>query len=74
MMTVMSILESVKLVELEARMVYRIVGLGSRGVPEISPLLVLIDKPLGKVDPGAIAKVTPAPETVGLKGVIGVYC
>ncbi len=35
MMTVISILESVKLVELEARMVYLVVGLGTCGVPDI---------------------------------------
>ena len=64
-MTVISILESVKLVELEARMVYLVIGLGTKGVPEISPVPEFIDKPLGKVDPGAMAKVTPSPETVG---------
>ena len=49
-------------------------GLGTWGVPEISPVAESIIKPAGRVEPGAILKVTPAPETVGLKGVIGVYC
>ena len=65
--------ESVKLVELDARIVYLVVGLGTCGVPEISPVFASMFKPLGKGDPGAILKVTPLPETVGRNGVMGVY-
>lgn len=74
MITVMLMGESVKLVELEALIIYWVVGLGTCGVPEISPVVGLILKPEGSVDPGAILNVTPAPDTVGLNGVIGVYC
>lgn len=44
---------------------YLVVGLGTCGVPEICPVVGFMDKPLGKVDPGAMANVTPAPDTVG---------